>query len=116
MGANLDFIRERVVGHVLELDNQQIAEALLSSDESDCDVRTYDSDTPNYARFWSHTTRSPDDSFWWKFSLVGDDLPPEPDGSAPTTSALAPYWQFGWVSQAFPIGDAEADAPGGGGP
>jgi hypothetical protein len=92
VGANLDFITSNVVGHVAGYDNAPIAAALAGSVEEDCDVRTYGGTTPNWVRFWSHTAKSPQGSFWWQFQLLGDVLPDNID--PPPADVTSPWWQF----------------------
>lgn len=65
-----EFIRRNILGHVANYDNGKVARAFQGCDASNCEVRQYSSDSPNWARFFSNTMRSPDGGFWWSFTAA----------------------------------------------
>jgi hypothetical protein len=106
MGANLDFIESNIVGHVSNWSNAQVATAFQGCTEANCDVRSYGaSGTPDWARFWSESTRSPQGGFWWLFELVGD-IPVNEGGPVDPAASGPPWWKLG-DDEAMSLGDAE---------
>ena len=68
-----NYIANTIIPSVYNVDRRKLDLAWSTRDVKSCDARAYsNTGAPDWARFWSNETKSPNENFWWMFEYDYD--------------------------------------------